>query len=1048
MIGINNIQMKPKLIGAFLICGLVPLAIIAFISMNKAQNGMMSQAFNQLEAIQQIKKNQVTNFFNERMGDVQVLAGNPYTIQALTELDQASKLAKANGIAGSQLLQDSGFRKIYETYNPTFKQYMDLYGYYDVFMISVENGDVFYTVTFESDFGTQLRRENTHLAKLWKEVLSSRSVALSDMEPYAPSSGAPAMFVGCPVEDNDKMIGVLAFQISNVSINEIMQERSGMGETGETYLVGSDKRMRSDSYLDQTGHSVVASFKGTIQANGVDTKAVQEALSGNRGNEVILDYRGNPVLSAYSPLDLPGGVRWAILAEIDEAEVHLPIKNLRSSVVYSSLIIAFIIGLLAFGLASQISNPIRKITRAARTIAVGDLRQNIDIKQKDEVGQLADAFREMNSSLKDKAEVASEIANGNLNLNINALSDEDVLGKAMISMKENIREMSKEVNILIDAAKSGKLNVRADASKHKGDFRNIVQGINETLDAVIVPLSMAADYVERISKGDIPEKVKDEYKGDFNVIKNNLNRCIDALNLLKDDLNLAINAQRSGDIDARCHPEKLQGFYAELSEGINNAFDVIINPMLESIEIMGEYANGDLQKEMRILPGKQIVLTNGLKGIRNNLQDLIKQVNELVQAAVAGRLEMRGDTNKFSGDYSRIVQGINDTLDAIISPLNVAADYVDRISKGDIPEKITDEYKGDFNAIKSNLNMLIGAMNEIAATATKISNGDLTVFVNKRSERDELMISLQTMVGNLKSTVEEVQRASHIVASSSQQMSTNSQQLSQGATEQASAAEEASSSMEEMTANIQQNADNAQQTEKIAVKAAQDARDAGGAVKQAVEAMTNIADKIFIIEEIARQTNMLALNAAIEAARAGEQGKGFAVVAAEVRKLAERSKVAAGEISSLSGSSVEVAQQAGEKLDRLVPDIQRTAELVQEINSASIEQRSGSEQINNAIQQLDSVIQQNASSAEEMASTSEELSSQAEQLLSTISYFNIGKNRNIQNQKTSKRVKIKAVSPQGANANSRGMKHRKESPDMNDWEENLTDEQDLGFEVY
>jgi len=201
--------------------------------------------------------------------------------------------------------------------------------------------------------------------------------------------------------------------------------------------------------------------------------------------------------------------------------------------------------------------------------------------------------------------------------------------------------------------------------------------------------------------------------------------------------------------------------------------------------------------------------------------------------------------------------------------------------------------------------------------------------------------------------------------------------------------EEVSASMEQMVSNIQQNADNAQQTEKIAQKAAEDAREGGKAVVQTVAAMKEIAGKITIIEEIARQTNLLALNAAIEAARAGEHGRGFAVVASEVRKLAERSQTAAGEISKLSGTSVQVAEQAGAMLARLIPDIQRTAELVMEINGSCKEQNEGAGQVNKAIQQLDQVVQQNASAAEEMSSTAEELSSQAEHLQSIMEFFKV-----------------------------------------------------------
>jgi methyl-accepting chemotaxis protein len=211
--------------------------------------------------------------------------------------------------------------------------------------------------------------------------------------------------------------------------------------------------------------------------------------------------------------------------------------------------------------------------------------------------------------------------------------------------------------------------------------------------------------------------------------------------------------------------------------------------------------------------------------------------------------------------------------------------------------------------------------------------------------------------------------------------------MSQGATEQAAAAEQASASMEEMAANIKQNADNAAQTEKISRQSAKDAELSGEAVTRAVDAMRTIADKIGIVQEIARQTDLLALNAAVEAARAGEHGKGFAVVASEVRKLAERSQTAAAEISAVSGDTVKAAQEAGDMLQRLVPDIRKTAELVSEISAACREQDVGANQINEAIQQLDKVTQQNAGASEEMSATSEELAAQAEELQASIAFF-------------------------------------------------------------
>jgi methyl-accepting chemotaxis protein len=282
-------------------------------------------------------------------------------------------------------------------------------------------------------------------------------------------------------------------------------------------------------------------------------------------------------------------------------------------------------------------------------------------------------------------------------------------------------------------------------------------------------------------------------------------------------------------------------------------------------------------------------------------------------------------------------------------------------------------------------------INEALGVANSLAAGDLTISVvsDSKDETGQMMAALSNMVEKLKQVVGDVIGATDNVASGSQELSSTAQQMSQGATEQAASVEEISSSMEEMASSIKQNADNSSQTEKIAIKSSVDAKDGGKSVNETVSAMKEIATKISIIEEIARQTNLLALNAAIEAARAGEHGKGFAVVASEVRKLAERSQTAAGEISTLSSRSVQVAEMAGEMLNKMVPDIQKTAELVQEISAASREQDSGAEQISKAVQQLDTVIQQNASASEEMASTSEELASQADLLKDSISFFRI-----------------------------------------------------------
>ena len=319
-----------------------------------------------------------------------------------------------------------------------------------------------------------------------------------------------------------------------------------------------------------------------------------------------------------------------------------------------------------------------------------------------------------------------------------------------------VNTLVSDANMLAKAAVEGQLDVRADASRHQGDYLAIVQGVNNTLDAVIGPLNVSAEYIDRISKGDIPEKITDEYYGDFNEIKDNLNQLINELNTFVAEMAHMSTEHDAGDIDIVMPVNEFQGVYADMARGVNDMVAGHINVKKKAMACVKEFGEGNFEAPLEKFPGKKAFINDTIEQVRENLKALIEDANMLSDAALEGQLDVRADASRHQGDFRRIIEGVNDTLDAVIGPLNVSAEYIDRISKGEIPEKITDEYKGDFNEIKDNLNMCIDAINALISDANMLAKAAVEGKLGTRADATAHQGDYRAIVEGVNNTLDAV----------------------------------------------------------------------------------------------------------------------------------------------------------------------------------------------------------------------------------------------------------------------------------------------------
>ncbi len=473
-----KISLSTKIISLFLAGGLIPMVAIGILSYHSSCKSLEKQAFNQLISVRGIKQAFIDDWFTKRKSDIVTLADNEMVIYAVKELKAAFHelgaerirelyISKNPYLAGKKLeyydAQDgSKYSTFHARFHPIFKQYLEEYGYYDIFLADAESGDILYTVYKELDFGSNLITgpyNTTGIASLFKEVKASKDrnfVKLADFEAYAPSNGAPASFIGSPIYDGTKNIGVLIFQMPIDKIDAVMQERSGLGETGETYLAGQDKFMRSNSRFSE---------KATILSTKIDTLASKEALEGKADCKIIHDYRGTPVLSAYAPFNVLG-LKWAIIAEIDKAEAFKPIYHLRKWMI--------IIGLAAAGFVAGLGILVVKITSK-----ISDLFRNLLADLTGGASQVASASEQISSSSQGLSEGASEQA-ASIEETSSTMEEISSMTKQNADNAAEAAKLAKACNKTVEHGSSVVIETVEHGNKTVGEMAGAMKNISES----------------------------------------------------------------------------------------------------------------------------------------------------------------------------------------------------------------------------------------------------------------------------------------------------------------------------------------------------------------------------------------------------------------------------------------------------------------------------------------------------------------------------------------------------------------------------------------